>query len=63
MKCNVYSLLNHAAGELEDENGESVAGYGFALRELANNLRELKERTDKGDMAAVAEFFTVYVVP
>jgi hypothetical protein len=61
MTCNLTGLLNNAAGILDD-SGVAVGGYAFALRELAGNLRELKERTDKGDMTALTEFFAVYKV-
>lgn len=31
------------------------------LEELVRNLKELKERTGKGDMAAIDEFFDIFV--
>lgn len=33
----------------------------WVLEELVRNLKELKERTDKGDMAAIDEFFDIFV--
>jgi|HubBroStandDraft_4_1064222.scaffolds.fasta_scaffold00070_31 hypothetical protein len=60
MKCNVHGLLNNAADALEDEEFNSNGGYAFALRELADNLRELR---DRGDMAAMTEFFSLYTFP
>jgi hypothetical protein len=61
MQCSLTGLLNNAASHCEcgrDFNGEMMA---FSLRELYRNLRELKERTDAGDMTALKEFFELYV--
>ena len=33
----------------------------WVLEELVRNLKELKERTDKGDMTAITEFFDIFV--
>ena len=33
----------------------------WVLEELVRNLKELKERTDKGDMAAIDEYFDIFV--
>lgn len=33
----------------------------WVLEELVRNLKELKERIDKGDMTAITEFFDIFV--
>ena len=33
----------------------------WVLEELVRNLKELKERIDKGDMTAIDEFFDIFV--
>ena len=49
---------------LNIENAISFGKKGdlkWVLEELVRNLKELKERTDKGDMAAIDEFFDIFV--
>lgn len=60
MRANAVGLLTNAAAELEDDNGESVAGYAFALRELADNLQELAKA---GDLETLKRFCELYSLP
>lgn len=57
MRVNVGHLLRqagHAAG--------NRYGYKYALEELADNLKELRDRSRRGDgQAALNDFFSVYV--
>ena len=49
---------------LNIENAISFGKKGelkWVLEELVRNLKELKKRTDKGDMAALDEFFDIFV--
>ena len=49
---------------LNIENAISCGKKGelkWVLEELVRNLKELKKRTDKGDMAAIDEFFDIFV--
>ena len=59
MKVSIDGLLLRAAAQLKLQGDDSA--YGFMLEELCNNLIELRDRTQAGDMAAVKEFFDVYV--
>ena len=50
--------------QLNIENAISFGKKGelkWVLEELVRNLKELKKRTDKGDMAAIDEFFDIFV--
>lgn len=40
---------------------EAGGPYRGALPQLADNLRELRDRTQAGDMSALDEFFALYV--
>lgn len=48
-------------------NIENIAKIGssrdkaWALNELVRNLKELRDRTNAGDMAALDEFFALFV--
>lgn len=60
MQCDLAGLLLNS---LDCPKRDKLRGYyEFSLRELIGNLRELKQRTDAGDMSAVKEFFDIYVV-
>lgn len=55
MKVNLKGLLTSA--------GQEAGGhFRHTLPELYDNLVELRERTQKGDMAAIDEFFALYVI-
>lgn len=60
MKTDLDGLLLGAAGDLDGPDG-SGGGRAAALRTLAANLRELSDRTEAGDLAALDEFFGLYV--
>ena len=50
--------------QLNIENAISFGKKGelkWVLEELVRNLKELKKRPDKGDMAAIDEFFDIFV--
>ena len=61
MKENLDGLLGNAGDAAK--RGDKMYGrmYAFSLGELAKNLRELRDRTRAGDMAALDEFFSTYV--
>lgn len=50
MTCDLDGLLTNGAKR----------DYEFPLKQLADHLRELRDRTRAGDMAAVEEFFSIY---
>lgn len=55
MKVSLDGLLQNAA--------KATRGiYGHSLLELLENLKELRRRTQSGDMIALNEFFAIYVV-
>lgn len=55
MKVNLKGLLTSA--------GQEAGGhFRHTLPELYDNLVELRERTQKGDMVAIDEFFALYVI-
>ena len=61
MKENLDGLLRNA-GDAAKRGDKMYGGmYAFSLEELAKNLRELRDRTRAGDMAALDEFFSIYV--
>lgn len=52
MRSSLDGLLTQSADQIR-------GGHGYSLMELLENLRELKQR---GDVAALNEFFTVYTI-
>jgi site-specific DNA-cytosine methylase len=54
MRVNVSHMLHCAAVE-------AGGPYRIGLKDLADNLRELRDRTKVGDMKALDEFFALYV--
>lgn len=61
MKQSLPGLLLRV-GELAAKRDKTHGpGYRFALNELHDNLRELRDRTKAGDMTALDEFFAIYV--
>ena len=54
MRQNVVNLLRNAASCLHG------TGYNSDLIQLSKNLRELAERTAKGDATALTEFLDLY---
>lgn len=57
MTQSLSGLLNKAADIVERRGGS--AGLDFALRELLQNLQELRERKSEGEKV-LDEFFSVY---
>lgn len=56
MKVNLKGLLTTA--------GREAGGhFRHTLPELYGNLVELRERTLRGDMTVLDEFFALYVIP
>ena len=50
--------------QLNIDNAISLGKTGvlkWVLEELVRKLKELKKRTDKGDMASIDEFFDIFV--
>lgn len=62
MKISLDGLLESVATGLEDSRGHSEGGKGYTLRELAANLIEVRDRTERGDLTALDEFFEIYTV-
>jgi len=58
IQCDLTGLLWNAGA---NRDRKMRGWYQYGLAELHDNLRELRERTSRGDMAAVDEFFGVYV--
>lgn len=61
MKQSLPGLLlrvGEIAAKFDKQHGP---GYRFALSELVDNLRELRDRTKAGDKGALDEFFAIYV--
>lgn len=61
MKENLDGLLGNAGDAAK--KGDKMYGrmYAYSLKELAKNLRDLRDRTRAGDMKALDEFFSIYV--
>lgn len=61
MKQSLPGLLLRV-GELAAKHDKTHGpGYRYALNELNDNLRELRDRSKAGDMTALDEFFAIYV--
>lgn len=61
MKQSIPGLLlrvGEIAAKFDKQHGP---GYRFALGELVDNLRQLRDRTKAGDMTVIDEFFEFYV--
>ncbi len=61
MKCNVDGLASAAGQAAIDGDACYGAMYAHSLDELARNLKELRDRYQRGDTAVVDEFFKLYV--
>ena len=58
MKLNVENLVNQSIGCMKHDPG----GYAYCLKEFIENLKEVKERHEKGYSKDVLdEFFKLYV--
>lgn len=51
MRVNIENAVRHS---------QAKGGHAFLLAELVRHLKELRDRTDRGDMTAVTEFFELY---
>ena len=60
MNIDLEGMLQNAADCIPASR--DVGGYRHTLPELGRNLRELRNRTKRGDMAALDEFFGLYKV-
>lgn len=56
MRVDIQNMLRQIG-----ESASRKYGYQYMLSEFAKNLRELRDRTERGDMAALDEFFKIYV--
>lgn len=61
MILSLPGLLKNAGDSAAYGDEDHGRGYQFALGELLENLRELRDRTKAGDMGALDEFFAIYV--
>jgi hypothetical protein len=61
MKQSLPGLLLRVGEIVSHADRQHGPGYQYAIGELIGNLRELRDRTKAGDMAAIEEFFSVYV--
>lgn len=59
MKCDIIGLLHNAMIAL-DENDELVGQVRHGVKNLTDNLVELRERLAQGDKAAINEFLELY---
>lgn len=59
MKINLQNMLRQAGNAIPPASDRG--GYKFALNQLADHLVQLRDRTAAGDMAALDEFFRLYV--
>lgn len=56
MRVDIENMLRQIG-----ESASKRYGYQYMLSEFTKNLRELRDRTERGDMAALDEFFKIYV--
>ncbi len=56
MRVDIENMLRQIG-----ESASRKFGYQYMLSEFSKNLRELRDRTERGDMAALDEFFKIYV--
>ena len=61
MKQSLPGLLLRVGEIVAKAAKQNGPGYRYALGELVDNLRELRDRTRAGDMTALDEFFAIYV--
>lgn len=61
MKQSLPGLLIRVGEIVAKADPQNGPGYKYALSELRENLRELRDRTKAGDMKALDEFFGIYV--
>lgn len=59
MKLNIENAVKQSCWCMK---GPYAKGYAYTLTEMIDNLKELKERHDKGEgKEALDEFFNLYV--
>lgn len=61
MNQSLPGLLLRVGEIVAHANPQDGPGHSYALHNLMNNLRELRDRTKAGDMTALDEFFEIYV--
>ena len=59
MKCDIIGLL-HAAMIGLNKDDELVGQVRHGVKNLIDNLEELKERLSRGDQAVIGEFLELY---
>jgi hypothetical protein len=57
MRVDIENMLR----QISDRVRSAPYGYTYMLESLTKNLRELRDRTQSGDMAALDEFFGFYI--
>lgn len=58
MKISLTGMLTNARRALPEDQRD----VAYMLRQLQKHLLELRERTNRGDLTALDEFFALYVV-
>lgn len=58
MRINVQNMLRQVGHALPRRN---TAAYPYVLKQLAEHLLQLRDRTQAGDLVALDEFFALYV--